>query len=854
MKAKARDTPSILLAGLTLVIFGLAVWVLHHSLAQLSMADVIRHMHQIGGFDIATSAALTACSYGLLTFYDFLALRGARAPLPWRQVAPVSYIAFAIGHSVGLSSISGGSIRYRGYSALGLGKLQIAVVIGLVSIMFALGVGTVLGLSLLTESRDAARVLHLSVTRVHWLGSAILLGVGGWVLLTALRRAPLRLRGREVQLPSTRITLQQIVVAAVDLCVAAGTLYVLLPESVTLSYFGFIGLYVLAIYAGVVSNVPGGLGVFESVLILLIPGAKPEGVLGAVLLYRVIYYLVPFVIGIAWLGVRETIQQRSHVKRLTTMLRDAVEVFAPQALAAAVFLSGAVLLISGATPEIGSRMEWIADLVPLGVLEVSHLIGSAIGVGLLILARGLYQRLDGAWWLTLILLAAGIGASLLKGLDYEEALLLSAVLVVLLLSHERFYRRASLLDLRYSRAWIVGIVLVVGTAVWTSIVSYRDVQFGREMWWQFAFDSDAPRVMRAGMLSVLIAAGYVLWLLLSPSRPDAVPPSATDIDRAAAIVEKATDTLPNLALLGDKQILFHPAGDAFIMYQRSGRSMIALGDPAGNKAHFEELIWHYREFCDENAAWPVFYQVTAEQLPLYLDLGLALAKLGEEARVFLPDFTLEGSQRSSLRNEYRRAGKEGATFTVLTPAEVEANLPQLRKISDQWLASKSAAEKGFSVGRFEPDYLRRFTCGCVMRDGEIVAFTNLWQTYGRDEFSIDLMRYGNDAPRGVMDYLFIELMLWGKREGFRWFNLGMAPLSGLERHPLAPFWHKLGLLVHRYGGSFYNFDGLRRYKEKFGPQWRPRYLASPGGLVLPRVLLDTAALIAGGVKEVVWKS
>jgi phosphatidylglycerol lysyltransferase len=353
---------------------------------------------------------------------------------------------------------------------------------------------------------------------------------------------------------------------------------------------------------------------------------------------------------------------------------------------------------------------------------------------------------------------------------------------------------------------------------------------------------------------VLIATGYVLWLLLSPSRPDAAPPSREDIDRAARIVEKATDTLPNLALLGDKQLLFHPAGDAFIMYQRSGRSMIALGDPAGNKAHFEELVWRYRELCDENAGWPVFYQVTAEQLPLYLDLGLALAKLGEEARVYLPDFSLEGSHRSSLRNEYRRAGKEGATFTVLSPAEVEQRLPELRRISDEWLASKSAAEKGFSIGRFEPDYIRRFTCGCVMRNGQIVAFTNLWQTYGRDEFSIDLMRYGSDAPKGVMDYLFIELMLWGKREGFRWFNLGMAPLSGLERHPLAPFWHKLGLLVHRYGGNFYNFDGLRRYKEKFGPQWRPRYLASPGGLVLPRVLLDTAALIAGGVKEVVWKS
>jgi phosphatidylglycerol lysyltransferase len=499
-------------------------------------------------------------------------------------------------------------------------------------------------------------------------------------------------------------------------------------------------------------------------------------------------------------------------------------------------------------------MAWLADVLPLEVLVVSHLIGSAVGVALLILARGLYRRLDGAWWLTLILLIAGIIASLLKGFDYEEASLLAIILAVLLISHERFYRRAPLLDLRYSRAWIIAFVVVLASAIWISILSYQDVQFSREMWWQFAFDDDAPRVMRAGVLSILLAAVYMLWLLLSPSRPSPKLPDAAELERAATIALKSRDTLANLALLGDKQLLFHAAGDAFIMYQRSGRSLIALGDPAGNPARFEELGWQFRELCDKNAGWPVFYQVSADQLPLYLDLGLALAKLGEEARVFLPKFSLDGPKRRDLRNEYRRAQRDGASFVVLTPGEVEARLPELKAISDGWLRGKSVAEKGFSVGRFDLDYLRRFSCACVLRNGKIVAFANLWLSLSREEISIDLMRYNDQAPKGVMDYLFIELMLWGRAADYRWFNLGMAPLSGLEKHPLAPFWHKLGRLVHRYGEPFYNFEGLRRYKEKFGPEWRPRYMASPGGLTLPRVILDAAALIAGGVKEVVWKS
>jgi phosphatidylglycerol lysyltransferase len=534
-------------------------------------------------------------------------------------------------------------------------------------------------------------------------------------------------------------------------------------------------------------------------------------------------------------------------------LRPWIQRFAPQVAAGGVFLAGVILLLSGATPEIDSRLELLRGIVPDPVLELSHLIGSAVGVGLLILARGLYQRLDGAWWTTMALLAGGIAASLLKGLDYEEASVLSGVGLALWATRDRFYRRASMLDLRSSRAWVVCIVLVVGAAVGVSMVSYRDVQYAHELWWQFAFDDDAPRVMRAGLLTILLAAGYVLWQLLSPQREQPELPDAAAMSKAADIAMSSRDTLSYLALLGDKQLLFSEAGDAFIMYQRSGRSMVALGDPAGNPARFEELCWKFRELCDRNSSWPVFYQVSSEQLPLYLDLGLELAKLGEEARVLLPEFSLEGSKRSSLRNEYRRGAKDGASFGMLSPDQVEAQMPRLQLISEQWLHSKSAAEKGFSVGRFDADYLRRFPCGCVYRNGGIVAFTNLWLSRARDEFSIDLMRYGGEAPKGVMDYLFIELMLWGKQEGYRWFNLGMAPLAGLENHPLAPFWHKLGRIVHRYGETFYNFEGLRRYKDKFGPQWRPRYMASPGGLVLPRVLLDTAALIAGGVREVVWK-
>lgn len=289
------------------------------------------------------------------------------------------------------------------------------------------------------------------------------------------------------------------------------------------------------------------------------------------------------------------------------------------------------------------------------------------------------------------------------------------------------------------------------------------------------------------------------------------------------------------------------------MYQVSGRSWIALGDPVGRRSCGEELVQRFRELSDRYGARCVFYQASGDRLPLYVDLGLAPLKLGEEARVSLGTFTLEGSARAELRQAKRRAERAGLTFEILLPPYAMQHIDELSRISNAWLAAKSTAEKHFSVGSFSEGYLRHFPLAVVRYAGSIVAFANLWASASHEELSIDLMRFGPDAPNGVMDYLFVELMLWGRAQGYRWFNLGMAPLSGLGMHRLAPAWHRLGSFVYRHAEHFYNFEGLRRYKSKFDPVWEPKYLASPGGVALPQVLIDVSVLIAGGLREVLTK-
>jgi len=286
------------------------------------------------------------------------------------------------------------------------------------------------------------------------------------------------------------------------------------------------------------------------------------------------------------------------------------------------------------------------------------------------------------------------------------------------------------------------------------------------------------------------------------------------------------------------------------MYAVQGRTWVALGDPVGPPDRAPALVRAFLERADDFDGFPVFYQATPAQLHVYADFGLAFVKLGEDAEVDLERFSLEGREAKGFRNTLARMERSGARFRLASRDEVPALLPELRSVSDEWLDRRGAAEKGFSLGSFDEAYLRHFPCALLERDGRIEAFANVWPGPDGRDLSSDLMRHRDAAPNGAMEALFIQLMLWGRGQGYRRFNLGMAPLSGLESSPVAPLWNRLATFVYRRGEPLYNFQGLRAFKDKFHPTWQPRYLAWPGGLALPRILADIAALIAGGYGKV----
>ena len=405
-----------------------------------------------------------------------------------------------------------------------------------------------------------------------------------------------------------------------------------------------------------------------------------------------------------------------------------------------------------------------------------------------------------------------------------------------------------------SARWWVAVVLSVAAALWLGAFAYKEVEYSHDLWWSFAYDADAPRFLRASLVAVTTLLVLAIMSLQGRPRVVTATPSDDELAIAAQVIAEQTSTEGHLALMGDKSLLWNDNRTAFVMYAVRDASWIALGDPVGPVEQQVELAWRFHELADSYGGRTIFHHVPAASLPTYLQLGLTPLKLGDAAEVSLESFSLDGPKYKHLRQVRNRFDREGYEFQVVEAVAVPPLLPQLRRVSDEWLAAKNTAEKRFSLGFFSESYLCRLPLALVTKNGEALAFANMLTTNAHEELSIDLMRHAAEVPNGIMDYLFAQVMLWGKQQGYQWFSLGMAPLSGLDSHPLAPLWNKIANILYSHGEHFYNYEGLRQYKQKFDPQWRPMYLCYPGGLSLLRVMIDFAALNSGGVRRIVTKA
>lgn len=833
---------------LIFIVFGLSIASIYQLIKHVHLEQIRQAMFSTAWRQVFMALGFTILGYFVLVGYDFMALRHVERKAPPGLVALTSFMAYSIGNTVGLSVLSGGAVRYRMYSRYGLDAADIAVIGIFCATSFGFGeVLAALGAVGLSPDRYLAG-LPLSAHLLQWtaiLALAVLLVGAYWL---SFRGKGIAIAGLRFPMPGPGTLTVQILLALADLALAAAVLFVLLPVAARPDFAVFFGWFVIAMALAVLSNVPGGAGVFEAVIGIGLAGLVPLPQLaGALLFYRLIYFVLPFIMGLLLFGgagIRAALgdDKDSSFQRWTTNAASNVLSTAPYVLSWVVMLAGTVMVLSALLPAHYLGGDALRDRVPMHVIEFGSISYSALGMSLVVVSFALAKRVRAALVLTMVMLAS---ASLIAWFVLHNASMtaLFALATGFAWSVRAGFSRVSTLSRNVVSTRllsVMGAVLVAGMFI--LLFSHKSLDFAATPWLDFTAGAHASQALRAA--SVALATG-VVGLLYLELRPASLSPSldTPGSDRLQELVADGDNANGGLVFAGDKHVMVSSTGNSFLMFAKYGRSLIALDDPAGAGGAEEELVSAFIRLAEQSNRRPVFYEISPKTLPAVLNAGMRPYKIGEEAIVLLQDFSLQGGAWRKMRTQYNRAKRDGLGFFVSEPPHDASLMRDLKTISDVWLSSKKGREKRFSLGRFSENFLQHFPIAVATFNDKPVAFANLMTANKTAPVTIDLMRHGDDAPRPSMDFMFLEIIFFLQARGYAAFSLGLAPLSGMETMRRKRLWEHTAHLVYTHGSRFYGFKGLREFKRKFKPQWIPRYLAAYSAVDFAAGLADVTALI-----------
>lgn len=630
-----------------------------------------------------------------------------------------------------------------------------------------------------------------------------------------------------------------IVLSMVELVLVVVVFYVLLLMELFIGLFGFVGLYLVVVLVGLIFSVLVGLGVFEWSLFKLLLQVVFVFVFVVVLIYWVIYYVVFLLLVILFVFVLVLWWLLCVSVGVICVGWIVLCLWLLQIIVLVVFSVGVVLVIDGML----FILCWYLFIVLLLILEILYLFGSLVGVVLLLIGQGLQWCSYVVWMLVLVICVIVLLLIWLCGGQVLIVFFVLLVVMVLWVLCCEFYCQGVLLDEVWLWLWICNFGLVLVVVIWLLFFVYSYVEYQNELWWQFVLFGNVLCVLCVLLVVVIVLIIFgLVWLLYSMC----ILLLLVDVlmlDVFVLILQCVEDIQVCLVFIVDKVVLCDLVQIGFVMMQCYGGLLIVMGDLVGLLEIVCELIWCFCEEVDWFGLCLVFYQVGEVYWQIYFDLGLILVKFGEEVMVLLQGFILEGCDWVDLCQVWNCGKCGGLSFCVVLVEEVLVLLLVLLVIFQVWLDDKVGDEKGFLLGSFDLDYLVCFLVVLVEVEGCIVVFVNLWQVLVGYELLVDLMCYVNDVLKGMMDFLFIELFLWGCDYDFQCFLLGMVLLFGLVQYCLVGCWNWFVNVVVWYGECFYGFSGLCCFKFKFVLVWCLCYLVVLGGMYLFVVLFDVICLI-----------
>lgn len=586
-----------------------------------------------------------------------------------------------------------------------------------------------------------------------------------------------------------------------------------------------IPLFIAATVIGIASMIPGELGSFDLMMLIGLSalGIPKETVVAWLLLFRLFYYFVPFMIGLIlfFKNLGTTINLRYNGIPIK-LLKESAHKLETLLL----YFTGIMLVLSATIPEAFSQSAFLQKLNPIHSRVIVVFPAILLGFLLIVTGRGIAARVKRAYVPTVIIVALTFLYAILAGFRISTGIFLILLLLFVIFSKNELFRE----QLVYSAEWLTidGIIMGSLAILYILIGVYNSPKIHHRHQLPEFFLFPSEQIWIVGFVAILIVALIILLLVHFLKNKRIQIGESVDEVRVQHILEKFGGNADSqLVFLNDKQVFYYNNGEedtVFFQLATFNNKILVMGDPSGKKTDFEEATEALINEVDRYNYLPVFYENSEEMVMILHEFGYDFIKFGERAYVHLPDFTLTGKKMKGQRASFNKVLKAGYQFEVIKPPFSPETITALKIISDEWLAGHK--EKGFSLGFFSEDYLQRAPIAVIKNETEIVAFANFMPTYTGTIGTIDLMRHSpTKAPSGTMDFLFINLFHYMRDEmKLAYFDLGMAPLANVGTSRKSFTQERIAYLVYNFGSHFYSFGGLKEYKDKYAAEWVPEYV------------------------------
>lgn len=794
-----------------LIIFMIVIKEFISILTSFDMSKITTYTKELSSINILSIVFLGIISYIPLSFYDFVLKKRVDIKLNNKKLYKFSWIASSVASIAGFGGSTALALKTHFYNDYVKDKKllikEISKIIALNLTGFSMVCLVYIIMNFKTLQINDAKTIGIIVISIY---VPIVLCYLGYKYI----------KGNEIDKVDSIDALQIILISGLEWLTTIILIYnILVILGVKISLIKFFPIFVVSIVVAIVSMSPGGIGSFDLSFMLGLQALNIEGekVLLAIFLYRLSYYIIPLIIGGA-LYLNEIYIKLD--KKITYTVNHIVSKVAYKVLVIVVFLSGAILLIHGAIPNINNKLNIISKisyLIMMNKLDILHFNQIAIILGFILIATArLIIYKSNRLYMILVAIVSVCGIIAILGQSpYSRLMYILIIGSLIFFSKSQFYRKGFaikwerfLKDILILTAFeILYIYMIKNTSYWInsgysqSILTYSIVGF-----------------------TMSIAYTAVIYLFSKSGEFEKLTLKQCESDIENILSKYPGSPMIHYVYLDDKYLYFNKDKDVVIQYQICSDKVFVLGSPVGNPSTKLDLVKEFYELVDIYGYDLVFCSVEKELIPYLHEIGYDFMKMGEEANVDLNEFTLEGRKMKSVRNAISRVKKQEYTFEVIKPPFTDEFIESLKLVSDEWLGNRK--EKGFSIGSFKIDYLSRESIAIVRnKEGVIKGFTNLMPMYDEKTLSIDLMRFSNSTCNGIMDYMFVNLFEYAKEEGYSKFNMGLAPLSEVGKSNNSNKIERVGKYVYSCCDKIYSFKGLRKFKEKYCHDWDGVYMA-----------------------------